>query len=720
MEDQQTYFDGSEEKLEQSYIALMIHNARRTFRANLPLDIISMLEGRYLVAMGCVAYSITFALFCAFFVVGYIQSTDNTFISTDYGSGTCHEVGRALTGTFLASSDGLWEGSKGFQYHNARYVFKFTDLVVTSQEFRHLIRNQFDLRPLVSFMRMHDLPSNLIAFTNYVNTVEIKGKAQTLTLEMSPSGVFNRNYRAGRVYNSNVTSCFADGLLYDGSATTYAFLFGKKPNNENCVQLTDYMVNYNSKVMHNFGIFRLDMNTFAAAMAVNLKLLSLSEFEVVEEKGTLVVSGVQLRATRVHNPRFPSMGPLACVEALNAPGATWSPFCAIEQEDKMFLPTLSHFNKSCYGCGNRASRGTYADTDMDWKTNDQADIFDLAQSDVNPSFSFGSGTGALRGDCNVLDLVASLVFVPISPLKASYAELLKLAITFTATELNEVVGQSYHNDSLLFQVCPLCTVVSANLYDSSQIVGQYGQTLTDAHCVKRFDANLFYKLGDTPPQQLVENYFECTSTTFASFFYAIGFAFGNTGTFAPIILIILVPLIFCLMSCVGFTAPFDQYGEEVTSDATKEMIRALLRVQDGKIESLPENSVMRQLIAELRDVNQEVDIRRSNSFKAKKSTMMEKMNNNNNKSNKSHHFSGQHAGIRNSIDSHENNLQLMEREKIDSSKGLTADTAESVAADEASSISEISVEKEERLENNYLREDVYEDHTSDLLPEDII
>ncbi len=100
---------------------------------------------------------------------------------------------------------------------------------------------------------------------------------------------------------------------------------------------------------------------------------------------------------------------------------------------------------------------------------------------------------------------------------------------------------------------------------------------------------------------------------------------------------------------------------------------------------------------------------------------MEKMNNNNNKSNRSHHFSGQHAGIRNSIDSHENNLQLTEREKIDSSKSLTADTAESLAADEASSISENSVEKEERLENHYLREDVYEDHTSDLSPpEDII
>eukprot|EP01032_Pedospumella_encystans_P019423 gene19423-22082_t len=540
---------------------------------------------------------------------------------------------------------------------------------------------------------------------------------------MSPSGVFNRNYRAGRVYNRNVTSCFADGLLYDGSATTYAFLFGKKPNNENCVQLTDYMINYDSKVMHNFGIFRLDMNTFAAAMAVNLKFLSLSEFEVAEEKGTLVVSGVQLRATRVHNPRFPSMGPLACVEALNAPSATWSPFCVIEQEDKMFLPTLSHFNKSCYGCGNQASRGTYADTKMDLETNDKArteisDIFDFARPD-----SFSSDTGAPSGDCNVLDLVANLVFVPISPLKASYGELLKLAVAFTATELNEIVGQSSHNDSLLFQVCPLCTVVSANLYDSSQIVGQYGQTLTDAHCVQRFDVNLFYKLGDTPPQQLVENYFECTSTTFASFFYAIGFAFGNTGTFAPIIMIILVPLIFCLMSCVGFTAPFDQYGEEVTSDATKEMIRALLRVQDGKIESLPENSVMRQLIAELRDVNQEVDIRRSNSFQAKKSTMMEKMNNNNNQSNRSHHFSGQHARIIcDSIDSHENDLHLMEREKDDSSKGSTstADPVQSLAADEASSVSEISVEKEDILENNYLREDVYEDHTPDLSPPDIL
>eukprot|EP00598_Pedospumella_elongata_P013250 CAMPEP_0185004994 /NCGR_PEP_ID=MMETSP1098-20130426/80732_1 /TAXON_ID=89044 /ORGANISM="Spumella elongata, Strain CCAP 955/1" /LENGTH=115 /DNA_ID=CAMNT_0027532915 /DNA_START=28 /DNA_END=372 /DNA_ORIENTATION=- len=115
------------------------------------------------------------------------------------------------------------------------------------------------------------------------------------------------------------------------------------------------------------------------------------------------------------------MGPLACVEALNAPSATWSPFCVIEQEDKMFLPTLSHFNKSCYGCGNQASRSNYAGMDQDLETGDKtraemSNIFDFARLDVDPSVSFGSDTNSLRGDCNVLDLVASLVFVPISPL----------------------------------------------------------------------------------------------------------------------------------------------------------------------------------------------------------------------------------------------------------------------------------------------------------------
>lgn len=604
MEEETKHFDEDEDK-EQSMLALLIHSARRTFRENLPLDIIKQLRGRYLVVLGCIGYGITFSLFIMFFVVGFLQRSNETYISTDPNAGDCVEVGRALTGTFLASTSGVWEGSQDFKYHEALYSFRFTDLIVTSDEFRTMITKDFNLSPLKNFMVMHDMPSNLIAYTNFVDSVVVKGKAQTMTLAISPNEVFNRNYRSGYAYNINATYCYADGILYDGASTSYVFLFGKKANNQNCVHLTNYVVNYQSKMVSNFGIFRMDLNTFAAAMAVNLKLLTLAQFEIVEDMGIFDLGGMQLQATRVHNPRFPKMSPVACVVALNV-NVTWSPYCSIVQNDKSFLPALYHYKKACRGCSNaRATVQSYMDKigagDSSQVPRQQGSYAESAPSDGD-------------ADCNIIDLVAALVYVPIEPLTASYGELLKLIVTFNAVEINDIVAESAaqtNASKVLFQICPLCTVLSVNLYDNSLIIGQYGQTLKNGHCAQSYNSSNFYKLGDTPPQQLVENYFECTDTAFGSFFYAIGFAFGNTGTFAPLILVTLVPVIFFLLGCWGSKVPFEPYSEEMTEDATKELVRLLLKIKDGKMQNIPPGGVLESFVDEVKQAHKNIERRRS-------------------------------------------------------------------------------------------------------------
>lgn len=612
---QTNYFNEEEDEKEtQSMLELLLHGARRTFRENLPLDIIKQLQGRYLVILGLIGYGITFALFVLFFVVGFLQRINETYISTDPNAGLCVEVGRALTGTFLASTAGIWEGSEGFSYHDAMYSFRFTDLVVTSDEFRTMITKGFDLSPLKNFMGSHDLPSNLIAYTNFVDVVTVKGKAQTMSLTTKPDDVFNRNYRSGYVYNVNASYCYADGILYDGSSTSYAFLFGKKVNNDNCVHLTNYIVNYDSKIISNFGIFRMDLNTFAAAMAVNLKMLSLDQFEVVEDKGIINLGGILLQTTRVHNPRFPKMGPLACIQAVNAPNVTWSPFCAIVQNDKVFMPALYHFQKACRGCANARAVVQSQLNKMERETVSNTPAGEYGGSRLSELASSSDDYAA----CNVIDLVAALVYAPISPLEASYAELMKFVVTFTQTEINDIVADSAAVDGtpkLLFQICPLCTVISVNLYDNSMIIGQYGQTLSKGHCAASLNSTNFYKLGESPPQQLVENYFECTDTMFGAFFYAIGFAFGNTGTFAPLMLMTLVPIVFLLLGCWGSKVPFEHYSEEVTQDATKELVRLLLKIKDGKMENIPPNGVLATFVEEVKDAHKSIERRRSISGK---------------------------------------------------------------------------------------------------------
>lgn len=72
-----------------------------------------------------------------------------------------------------------------------------------------------------------------------------------------------------------------------------------------------------------------------------------------------------------------------------------------------------------------------------------------------------------------------------------------------------------------------------------------------------------HALASHPPVDLVQEYFACKSTVYDALFTSIGIASGNTATFVPIFMLVLLPLIYLYLSSSGNLPPKKEYDEEV-------------------------------------------------------------------------------------------------------------------------------------------------------------
>ena len=121
-----------------------------------------------------------------FFYLSFIQNQNAVYISLSNNSGNCENVSKPLTGTFLVSTDGIWESSRGFLYSKAIYNYQFVDLLVTNDQFQTLILNQFSLTNIIKIMNKSDIGTNLLIWMQYKKQISINNKLQSFHFPSSP------------------------------------------------------------------------------------------------------------------------------------------------------------------------------------------------------------------------------------------------------------------------------------------------------------------------------------------------------------------------------------------------------------------------------------------------------------------------------------------------------------------------------------------------------
>lgn len=154
-------------------------------------------------AFGFVVQIIILSIFFTFAIKSFVASTNQSYISlTDSATASCEAVGKPLTGTFTATSDGFWSGSTYYQSNKAMYEFTFSNLQFSAgdpnKEFQKLMINfGKDVVEVIGTKAINQtITTNLLYWMNYQSTItDVNDDIQLFEFTGSPASVFDVKFR---------------------------------------------------------------------------------------------------------------------------------------------------------------------------------------------------------------------------------------------------------------------------------------------------------------------------------------------------------------------------------------------------------------------------------------------------------------------------------------------------------------------------------------------
>jgi hypothetical protein len=514
-----------------------------------------------------------------------------------------------VTGFFYAGSDGKWEGEPGFAYSLAAYEFQFTSLQTNEDVFEEEIRKlkANELTTVGNNQANLAIHYNLLLWMHFSTYFTVGDKVQSFGFSAEPGDVFNREYADFRLM-SQTDFCSVDPKMsfdqtYGRMTIEYVFdeTDTQDPFNSECTDIVaPSQFGYNEQYDKNVFTIEMDLVSLTSALAVNLGFVKTSHFEKTSSGFTLGTynSDSVVEVDSLFDPRFPRMQPILCFTVSAGDGSGGLPDlgsgatdfegkCVLRLGDVVIIPAFNHFGSQCQQCGS--------------STDDYCNEFDVVSSFVYfPSILNTSATDDDFNDDEYDD--------------TNMIETMKLFNKYpNSKDLNDAVFDAYNIISYTdgtyswdFGFCDYkCSLISLNSYDGlNKAMSPYFYNLDEGHCKDSTNKESFDSLGETPPTNLVEEYYRCKSTKTSAFFNSVGIANGNMLFFAPwICLFLLLPFIRSYHTYV-VKEPLDAQNtvsEEVKQAALMELVTRLLDVTNGKVKKDP-NSAVVQLANDLAEI----------------------------------------------------------------------------------------------------------------------
>jgi len=313
--------------------------------------------------------------------------------------------------------------------------------------------------------------------------------------------------------------------------------------------------------------FELNINTFASAVAVNLKELPIDYLEESEVAFSITYQSKSYDVSEYYDTKYQGTDGMLCLQSDTA--EDWSPFCFMSASEKVYIPVLHHYNDTCNEpCKNN---------------------------------NFGDWSVV----CDALDLEVTLLRVPGASSQSSITNAMDLIDKFSYRELTVMVAEAFEHGTgaELFDDCANCTLVTINTWQDSAKYTPYDLDIPAIHCSDPFAADTMKTLGENPPVQLVETYLECTQSNFNAFVTAVSVAVGNMSV-AAYVVILVVLIIFLLAIYLFQEKPKgDTFSDVEETLAHEEFIFALLEINKGEMKHIKRGGVLEQIVAELRHLN---------------------------------------------------------------------------------------------------------------------
>ncbi len=269
-------------------------------------------------------------LFCEicllFSLPGYTVDSTQHFIALTKTS-NCKQVPKPLTGVYLASVQGYWEGQVNFEYNQAYISFDFNNLLFSNPEFA-LTLNQFlttYLIPLGQSMELQNLAQNLILLMSREFHTGYGETQQSVIFTAVPSVVFDRENILSYIASAQLLCPTLSVSYFDIPSSTYVVTFVEETFNEQCIIPTNsslHAYHYTNLISDGPNVeLYLDTRSLVVAMAVNMKYLDFFYLEQVFPSPELshvlqfnfVYKGIAYEIKEYFLVQYPGMSPIGCI-----------------------------------------------------------------------------------------------------------------------------------------------------------------------------------------------------------------------------------------------------------------------------------------------------------------------------------------------------------------------------------------------------------------------
>jgi hypothetical protein len=571
----------SEEKEEaQTLKSFMLTKGEELFVSNMPIEYFKTLPSRNLmVGVGSFSYMVMFAAYLYFLINGYYTAVNENYISLDKHSGSCSQVTKPITGSYLADIHGNWEGNTEFKYSQSLYSFKFFNMYATDSELKSVLLTLDDELRLLGQKGMNQtLTYNLLILISYKRLFKINDydtNEQLFSFTAQPQYVFNRRYVTYDLatydnLDCGVTSHSEVDVNTGIISTSCSYEEYKLAGCNEIIPATK--LGYDASRMGDNFKLSIDLRTHSLAISVNLGILNppLYGLEKVPlplwvredfgEGDIYTVFMDEFVLSAYVDPLIPGMEPLACFQLRDA--LELGVRCALVlQGVTLAIPTINEWLFECTSC---SSNGT------------------------DPY-------------CPYFDVVVSAIVM-------EGIQVLQLFKDYSAAELNNfsyymspLVSESNSNEAFEWCGGKNCSLISFNLYDSdNQRVNDQFYSVPEGACNNIFSTENWATMATTAPESLTETYYECHKFWSDALLDATGIASGNTTTFVPMLLLLFIPILYLYLNLAGLAVPKSKYDDEAKMAALMELASHLLRAIDQDTSGFPADGAVVKIAKELK------------------------------------------------------------------------------------------------------------------------
>eukprot|EP01038_Epipyxis_sp_PR26KG_P009622 gene9622-12957_t len=606
----------------QGFGARFVSSIYRTYLESIPFISTTPLDGFCKSFLTNLILWTSFVLFIALCYYSTITSRTTFYLSpatlNQYGNSVetkdCQVIVSPVTGTYLASSDGFWEGDDNFQYTKAQFQLNVVNYRRTIVEYQSDMQTVYEsLASDGNDSKAYDLGYNLLFWMTKTYSFDIKQSSQRFFLTGSALTVYNRDFTFGSIVSKSGVCNISSTTLYSPSTgiITLSYSYSEFVNSSVCMAAVSpaelnrdfYAGSANDEFYAHF-----DVRSLVTAASINMQINSLKTLIEIEKFG-YNETGLGAYYSKYYDPKYPGMNPISCYSyKYNETFDGLLSICFVklgrlvgfpffnQVGTEFSYPTPCNCNNEATGSGNSSCNlFKFISGFLFWSIPDDIPIGD--DYDYTNSLS---KYALFAFFLNYLDNASERFFMR----KANSDAFNASFVGSVLRNVNEGSGgiwsssSTFLSDSLDFCTVTIynttihCSVIIISSYDLDQetwsISSNYYQ-LSDGACTDSISLSqsTWNKLVDKSFTQLTQDYQKCVQNFPDAIYNAVGVSQGFVSLFLPIMVLLFLIIancceFFCCFPCNNQNKFDEDNDDEEIDDILKELGRKLVKTQKRK------------------------------------------------------------------------------------------------------------------------------------------